>query len=99
LRDELENLRQQFAGPAAIIAALEDESAGLRVQVDENEARIAELSTTSANLRQQQARYQGSLPLSWVGGALGVCLIGGFLFGLWWVDRRSRQRHGGIRIY
>jgi SH3 domain protein len=99
LRAELENLRQQFAGPAAIIATLEDESAGLRVQVDENEARIAELSTTSANLRQQQARYQGSLPLSWVGGALGVCLIGGFLLGLWWVDRRSRQRHGGIRIY
>jgi len=99
LRAELENLRQQFASPAAIITALEDESAGLREQVGKNEARIAELSTTSANLRQQQARYQGSLPLSWVGGALGVCLSGGFLFGLWWVDRRSRQRHGGIRIY
>ena len=99
LRAELGNLRQQFASPAAIITALEEESAGLREQVGKNEARIAELSTTSANLRQQQARYQGSLPLSWVGGALGVCLIGGFLFGLWWVDRRSRQRHGGIRIY
>ncbi len=99
LRAELENLRQQFASPAAIITALEEESADLREQVGKNEARIAELSTTSANLRQQQARYQGSLPLSWVGGALGVCLIGGFLFGLWWVDRRSRQRHGGIRIY
>ncbi len=99
LRVELEGLRRQFASPAAIIAALEDESAGLRVQVDENETRIAELSTTSANLRRQQVQFQGSLPLSWVGLALGVCLIGGFLFGLWWVDRRSRQRHGGIRIY
>ena len=99
LRAELGNLRQQFASPAAIITALEEESAGLREQVGKNEARIAELSTTSANLRQQQARYQGSLPLSWVGGALGLCLICGFLFGLWWVDRRSRQRHGGIRIY
>ena len=99
LRVKLEDLRQQFAGPAAIIAALEDESAGLRVQADENETRVAELSTTVANLRQQQAQFQGSMPLSWVGGALGVCLIGGFLVGLWWVDRRSRQRHGGIRIY
>ncbi len=99
LRGELENLRQQFASPAAIIAALEEESAGLRAQVDESELRIVELNTTSTNLRQQQAQFQGSLPLSWVGGALGVCLICGFLLGLWWVDRRSRQRHGGIRIY
>ncbi len=99
LRGELEDLRQQFASPASIIAALEEESANLRAQVNENETRIAELSTTSSDLRQQQAQFQGSLPLSWVGGAIGVCLIGGFLFGLWWVDRRSRQRHGGIRIY
>jgi len=99
LRGELEDLRQQFASPASIIAALEEESASLRAQVNENETRIAELSTTSSSLRQQQAQFQGSLPLSWVGGAIGVCLIGGFLFGLWWVDRRSRQRHGGIRIY
>ena len=28
-----------------------------------------------------------------------VLLIGGFLLGLWWVDQRSRKRHGGIRIY
>lgn len=99
LRGELEDLRQQFASPASIIAALENESADLRAQVNESETRIAELSTTSSDLRQQQAQFQGSLPLSWVGGAIGVCLIGGFLFGLWWVDRRSRQRHGGIRIY
>jgi len=99
LRGELEDLRQQFASPASIIAALEDESANLRAQVDENETRIAELNTASSSLRQQQAQFQGSLPLSWVGGAIGVCLIGGFLFGLWWVDRRSRLRHGGIRIY
>ncbi len=99
LRGELEDLRQQYASPASIIAALEDEAAGLKAQVNENEARIAELNTTSSSLRQQQASFRGSLPLSWVGGALGICLIGGFLFGLWWVDRRSRQRHGGIRIY
>ena len=99
LRGELEDLRQQYASPASIIAALEDEAAGLKAQVNKNEARIAELNTTSSNLRQQQASFRGSLPLSWVGGALGICLIGGFLFGLWWVDRRSRQRHGGIRIY
>jgi hypothetical protein len=32
-------------------------------------------------------------------GAIGACLIAGFVGGLWWVDQRSRKRHGGIRIY
>ena len=31
-------------------------------------------------------------------GIVGA-FIGGFLFGLWWVDHRSRKRHGGICIY
>jgi len=37
--------------------------------------------------------------VSWVGGAIALCLIAGFVGGLWWVDQRSRRRHGGIRIY
>jgi hypothetical protein len=32
-------------------------------------------------------------------GATSVCLIAGFLAGLWWIDYRSRKRHGGFRIY
>jgi hypothetical protein len=39
------------------------------------------------------------MPLQWVAGAVGACFVGGFILGLWWVDRRSRRRHGGIRIY
>jgi hypothetical protein len=46
--------------------------------------------------RQEQQRF--SLPVSWVLGATSVCLIAGFLSGLWWIDYRSRKRHGGFRI-
>ncbi len=99
LNAELEELRRQFAAPAAAIAALEQETGELQEQAGANEARIAELSDENTDLRKRQAQFQYSLPLSWVAGATGVCLIGGFLLGLWWVDRRSRQRHGGIRIY
>ena len=96
---ELEELRRQFAAPAAAIAALEQETGELQEQAGANEARIVELSDENTDLRKRQAQFQYSLPLSWVAGATGVCLIGGFLLGLWWVDRRSRRRHGGIRIY
>jgi SH3 domain protein len=43
--------------------------------------------------------YRRSLPLQWVGAALIVALVGGFVAGLWWLDALIRRRHGGFRIY
>lgn len=99
LRAELEKLRRQFAGPAETIAALQQESNDLQARAAADETQIEELTKENAGLRRRQSQMHNSLPLSWVGGATVVCLVAGFLLGLWWVDRRSRQRHGGIRIY
>jgi len=99
LQAALEQLRRQFAGPAATISALEQEGSVLQAQVDANAVQISELSEENSDLRHRQSQQQHSLPLIWVGGATAVCLIGGFLLCLWWSDRRSRARHGGIRIY
>lgn len=43
--------------------------------------------------------YRHTLPLAWTAAALVVMLVGGFAAGLWWIDRRIRNRHGGFRIY
>ena len=67
--------------------------------LDTATGRIDELERENASIRGLKEKYKGSLPLSWVGGATLVCLVAGFLLGLWWTDRRSRARHGGIRIY
>lgn len=99
LQSELEALRQNYSRPAATIAALEQQTAELRTELEARDAHIAELATANAAYRDRQAQFKYSLPLSWVGGATAVCLIGGFLLGLRWVDYRSRKRHGGIRIY
>ncbi len=99
LQGELEELRRQFAGPAETISGLEQELATLQAQADASTAELAELSDENADLRQRQSQMQYSLPLKWVGIAIAVCLVGGFLLALWWVDKRSRARHGGIRIY
>ncbi|MGI9200714.1 MAG: TIGR04211 family SH3 domain-containing protein [Woeseiaceae bacterium] len=99
LQAELEQLRQQFAGPAATISGLEQELGTVQSQLDASTTQVAELTEDNSDLRKRQSQMHYSLPLVWVGGATAVCLIGGFLFGLWWVDRRSRARHGGIRIY
>ena len=99
LQADIELLRQQFAGPAETIASLQQDSQELRAQLDQSVARVAELDEENTSLRKRQAGQKFSLPITWVAGATAVCLIGGFLLGLWWVDVRSRRRHGGIRIY
>ena len=99
LAGELEELRSAFAAPAATIDALKQQVADLQTRLGDSDAKAVELDEQNASLRNRQSQYKNSMPLQWVAGAVGLCLIGGFLFGLWWVDQRSRRRHGGIRIY
>lgn len=99
LLTELEETKRSFAAPAATIEGLEDQAAELVSKLDSAESEISDLKVENASIQVLKERYKGSLPLSWVAAAIGVCLVGGFLLGLWWVDYSSRKRHGGIRIY
>jgi len=99
LERKLVNLNAAFSQPAATIAALEQERSELRAKLTEATDRIGDLQEINDDLVDRQSQYKYSLPISWVGGALAVCLLAGFIFGLWWTDQRSRKRHGGIRIY
>ncbi len=99
LRAELEETKRSFAAPAATIERLEEQAAELTSKLDGAQSEIADLKDENASIEVLKRRYKGSLPLSWVAAAIGVCLVGGFLLGLWWVDYSSRKRHGGIRIY
>ncbi len=99
LSAELAEAKAAFAEPAAVIDALKADTATLTSELDAATARADELAEENARHQSRAERYQYSLPYTWVGGAIAVCLIAGFLAGLWWVDRSSRKRHGGIRIY
>jgi SH3 domain protein len=99
LAGELNAARAAFAEPAATIDRLESEVEARRSELETSRARVEELEQENESYRKRAQRYQYSLPVNWVGGAIALCLIVGFLAGLWWVDHRSRKRHGGIRIY
>lgn len=99
LAAELEETRAAFAEPAETIERLQAETGDLSVQLETARTEIAALQDENASIDMLKARYKGSLPLTWVGGALLVMLVVGFLGGLWYTDYRSRKRHGGIRIY
>jgi len=96
---ELEETKQAFAAPAATIETLRNDALTFDTQIAESNSRVSALEEENASIRGLKEQYKGSLPLSWVAIAIGVCLIAGILLGMWWVDRQSRQRHGGIRIY
>ena len=96
---ELEEIRQAFAEPAAMIDQLKAETSDLTSRLESAQTRIDSLQAENASIQGLKEEYRGSVPLKWVGGVIAVCLVFGFLGGLWWVDYRSRQRHGGIRIY
>ncbi len=99
LNRELEELRASFAEPAAAIENLEQQAADLTTLLTEDNDRATTLEEANNRLERRAESYAYSLPYTWVGGAILVCLIGGFLLGLWWVDRQNRKRHGGIRVY
>jgi SH3 domain protein len=99
LQQEVARTRAQFAGPAETIEALERQLAEQQARLDEDSRRIADLEEQNESFVSRQEQFRFSLPASWVAGATGVCLVAGFLCGLWWIDYRSRKRHGGFRIY
>ena len=99
LRQQLEDTKAAFAQPAETIAALEQQLAASKSAAENSATQVGELTSQVEELRGRQDQFKYSMPITWVGGAMFVCLLGGFLAGLWWVDRSSRKRHGGIRIY
>ncbi len=99
LTTELEEAKAEFAEPAAVIDSLKEQTAALTSELQTAQQRVEDLAEANENFQSRAERYQYSLPYTWVGGAIAVCLVTGFLGGLWWVDHRIRKRHGGIRIY
>ncbi len=99
LAQQLEDTKRAFAGPAATIDSLENNVARQKAALAESDSKLQELIQENNRFRRRQSGYKYSMPFPWVASALGVCLLAGFLLGIWIVDYRSRKRHGGIRIH
>lgn len=99
LEEELEAKKAQFAGPAETINVLEQKLADQETKLEQSAQRISGLIEQNGHYEERQGQYKHSLPFSWVIGATSLCLLSGFMAGMWWIDYRSRKRHGGFRIY
>jgi SH3 domain protein len=99
LEQELAETQEAFAVPGATIAALKQEVVQGQAQLESQTAQVTELTAENEKYRDRHDQFKYSLPLLWVAGAMAVCLLCGFLGGLWLIDRKSRSRHGGFRVY
>jgi len=99
LEQELARTKEAFAVPGATIASLEQQLAQSREELDLLNASAADLNASNENYKNRHDQFKYSLPIAWVGGAMALCLLAGFLAGHWWIDYKSRKRHGGIRLY
>lgn len=97
-------LDEELARIAAERAASNQQIADLETELQTARGRLGEVQTENLRLEDENQTFRQrfatpAVPLSWtLGGAL-FTLLAGFVLGLWWVDYRSRKRHGGIRVY
>ena len=94
---EVETLRAQ--DNAAELARLETAVATANTRAEAAEDESLGLQSEVRSLREDLAAASRGVPIWWfVAGVCGALLLG--VFGAWrWFDYRSRQRHGGFRIY
>ncbi|WP_405229381.1 TIGR04211 family SH3 domain-containing protein [Lentisalinibacter sediminis] len=99
VKQELADTREAFSGSAGRIAELEGTTAAQAEELATARATLGELRDENEGFRRSMSLYQFSLPWPMVLGAAVVSLALGFVAGMWWIDHRSRRRHGGFRIY
>ncbi|WP_428100729.1 TIGR04211 family SH3 domain-containing protein [Candidatus Rariloculus sp.] len=67
--------------------------------VDPIQDTLAGLKSENESYEARLEAYRGAVPLPWVGAALALALLGGFVAGLWCLDTFIRKRHGGFRVW
>jgi SH3 domain protein len=95
----IKKLRSQLVAEQARAEKLEAVQTGAAEQTSSVEVRLAELAELNGKLEKKLSSYGPSIPLKWAFLVMGLSLVGGLLGGWYFIDKRSRQRHGGYRIY
>jgi len=96
---QLELLQSSLATREERVIQMEVEVAGREAAGLAEKEELIELREIRADLTDRLEAYSFSVPGGLFFAGLAASLVIGFLVGWWWLDRRSRARHGGFRVY
>jgi len=99
LEATVKKLRSQLAGEQTAVAELKQQQSGSAELTAATEQEVESLREQNAGLEEKMSQYASSVPLSWLFIAMVIALAGGIGGGWYFVDSRSRSKHGGYRIY
>ena len=96
LRTQNKDLEKRLA--AAILINKEQE-ASLQEAANTETSTDAPMPLPTLATDTSSSEGSWSVEMEWFFGSLFTALLIGFVAGITWLDKRSRQRHGGFRIY
>jgi SH3 domain protein len=99
VRGEVDQVRNARSSAEEELHRLGKQVAATTGSSDAIQETLGRLKRENETYEERLESYRGSLPLRWVGAALVVTLVAGFVAGLWWLDALIRRRHGGFRVY
>jgi SH3 domain protein len=99
LEATVKKLRSQLAGEQAAVAEIKQKQSGSAELTAATEQEVVSLREQNVELEGKISRYASSVPLSWLFIAMVIALAGGIAGGWYFIDSRSRSKHGGYRIY
>ncbi len=106
METELQALRVVAEPAQAEMAKAREQAADLTQKLQQSQLELSARGATIEQLEWDIAEYKQQLgigdwkvPWRWAAAAVFLALFGGVVLGMWWLDSRSRKRHGGFRIY
>jgi len=99
LDNSVKKLRSQLTAEKNKLTELQAAQDGSDEQHVSVESELEQLRSSNEQLTSRLATYGINVPFSWLLIAALIALSGGFAGGWYWIDKRSRAKHGGYRIY
>ncbi len=99
LESTVKKLRSQLAAEQGKVTELTASQGGEAAQLASSQAELEKTRQENKRLEQRLSSYAGSVPLNWLLIAVVIALVGGAYSGWYYIDKRSRSKHGGYRVY
>lgn len=96
---DLEKLRGSFNQQKSKLSELEGKISANEAGVRAEQEELEQLRAANDDLDERLETYRYSLPIFWFLIGIILSLGAGVFAGWWWLDNRSRMRHGGFRVY